>query len=148
MAIAALFAPKPLAMSGAHDWTIDIERKGLPELKQIYALYGQADDVYAKCLPQFGHNYNRVSREMMYDWFNAHLNLGHKSPIVEEDFWPIDPKDLTVFDAEHPRPADAKTAPELREEMTAIAKKQFAELFPKDKAGLAHYREVVGRRPA
>ena len=24
-----LFAPKPLGMTGAHDWTIDIERKGL-----------------------------------------------------------------------------------------------------------------------
>src|SRR5207247_2684471 len=31
--LAALFAPKPLGMSGAHDWTIDIETKGLPELK-------------------------------------------------------------------------------------------------------------------
>src|ERR1700685_523655 len=45
VAIAALFAPKPLAMSGAHDWTIDIETKGLPELKQIYSLYGQGDNV-------------------------------------------------------------------------------------------------------
>jgi dienelactone hydrolase len=144
VAIAALFAPKPLAMSGAHDWTIDIESKGLPELKQIYGLYGQADQVYAKCFSQFGHNYNRVSRQMMYDWFNAHLNLGHKSPIAEEDFWPIDPKDLSVFDADHPRPADAKSAPELRKELTAIEKQQFAALIPKDKAGLEHYREVVG----
>jgi hypothetical protein len=144
VAIAALFAPKPLAMSGARDWTINIETKGLPELKQIYSLYGNADNVYAKCFRQFGHNYNRVSREMMYEWFNAHLNLGQKSPIVEQDFWPIDPKDLTVFDADHPRPADAKSAAELRKDMTAVAKKQFAELLPQDKAGVEHYREVVG----
>jgi hypothetical protein len=144
VAIAALFAPKPLAMSGADDWTIDIEKKGLPELKQIYGLYGQADKVHAKCFPQFKHNYNCVSRELMYDWFNAHFNLGHKSPIVEQDFSPIDPKDLSVYDAEHPRPADAKTAPELRKEMTATEKQQFAALVPKDKAGLARYREVVG----
>jgi hypothetical protein len=144
VAIAALFAPKPLAMSGAHDWTIDIEKKGLPELKQIYGFYGQADNVHAKCLPQFGHNYNCVSRELMYNWFNAHLNLGHKSPIAEQDFSPIDPKDLSVYDAEHPRPADAKTTAELRKEMTAVEKQQFAALVPKDKAGLAHYREVVG----
>jgi hypothetical protein len=144
VAIAALFAPKPLAMSGARDWTIDIERKGLPELKQIYALYGRSDDVYAKCFRQFGHNYNRVSRELMYEWFNAHLSMGHKSPIIEEDFWPIEPKDLSVFDAEHSRPSDAKSAPELRQEMTAVAKKQFADLLPKDKAGLERYRRVVG----
>src|SRR5262249_53578254 len=30
--LAALFAPRPLAMSGAKDWTIDIETKGLPAL--------------------------------------------------------------------------------------------------------------------
>ncbi len=144
VAIAALFAPKPLAMSGAHDWTIGIEKKGLPELKQIYGFYGQADNVHAKCFPQFGHNYNCVSRELMYNWFNAHLNLGQKSPVAEQDFSPIDPKDLSVYDAEHPRPADAKTADELRKEMTAIEKQQFAALVPKDKAGLAHYREAVG----
>jgi dienelactone hydrolase len=144
VAIAALFAPKPLAMSGARDWTIDIERKGLPELKQIYALYGQDDNVHAKCFRQFGHNYNRVSRQMMYDWFNSHLNLGQKSPVVEQDFWPIDPKDLTVFDADHPRPADAKSAAELRKDMTAVATKQFAELLPHDKAGVERYRDVVG----
>jgi dienelactone hydrolase len=144
VAFAALFAPKPLAMSGAHDWTIDIEKKGLPELKQIYSLYGNADNVYAKCFRQFGHNYNRVSREMMYEWFNSHLKLGQKSPIVEQDFQPVDPKDLTVFDADHPRPADAKPAAELRKDMTAIATKQFAEMLPKDKAGVERYREVVG----
>jgi hypothetical protein len=144
VAIAALFAPKPLGMSGAHDWTIDIERKGLPELKQVYALYGESDKVFAKCNPQFGHNYNQVSREMMYNWFNAHLNLGRKTPVVEADFRPIDPADLRVFDKEHPRPADAKDAPALREYLTTVADKQFAELLPKDAAGLEHYREVVG----
>ena len=34
-------------MSGANDWTIDIETKGLPELKTIYGLYGAADRVTA-----------------------------------------------------------------------------------------------------
>jgi hypothetical protein len=144
VAVAALFAPKPLAMSGARDWTIDIETKGLPELKQVYALYGNADNVQAKCFRQFGHNYNRVSRQMMYEWFNAHLQLGQKSPIVEQDFWPVDPKDLTVFDAEHPRPADAKSAAELRKDMTAVAKQQFAEVLPKGKDGVERFREVVG----
>ena len=144
VAIAALFAPKPLAMSGAHDWTIDIERKGLPELKQVYGLYGESDNVFARCYPQFGHNYNQVSREMMYEWFNAHLNLGRKTPIVEEDFWPIDPADLRVYDKEHPRPFDAKDTRELRDYLTSVAEKQFAELLPKDAAGVKHYQEVVG----
>src|SRR5262249_396663 len=68
--IAGLFAPKPLGMTGAHDWTIDIEKKGLPELKTLYKLYGAEDKVMAKCFPQFEHNFNKVSRELMYNWFN------------------------------------------------------------------------------
>jgi dienelactone hydrolase len=144
VAIAALFAPKPMAMSGAHDWTIDIERKGLPELKTIYGLYGESDHVFAKCFPQFAHNYNQVAREMMYGWFNAYLGLDHKVPIVEADFQPIEPDNLHVYDKEHPQPSDAKDTKALRDYLTGIADSQFAELLPKDAAGLPHYREVVG----
>ncbi|MEI6541412.1 MAG: acetylxylan esterase, partial [Planctomycetota bacterium] len=36
--MAALIAPRPVAMSGADDWTVDIETKGLPQLKQHYAM--------------------------------------------------------------------------------------------------------------
>ncbi len=144
VAIAALFAPKPLAMSGAHDWTIDIERKGLPELKHIYGFYGESDNVFARCFPQFAHNYNQVAREMMYGWFNAHLGLDRKAPIVEADFQPIEPDNLHVYDKEHPQPTDAKDTKALRDYLTGVADKQFAELLPKDAAGLPHYREVVG----
>ena len=70
IALAALFAPKPLAMSGGQTTgTVNIETKGFPELTQVYTLYGKADLVDAKAFPQFGHNYNQVSREVMYDWF-------------------------------------------------------------------------------
>src|SRR5439155_8436864 len=53
--IAGLFAPKPLGMTGANDWTLHIEQKGLPELKELYKLYGVEDRVMAKCFPQFDH---------------------------------------------------------------------------------------------
>src|SRR5205807_5057206 len=46
--IAGLFAPKPLGMSGADDWTIDIETKGLPELKALYKLMGAGGNVMAE----------------------------------------------------------------------------------------------------
>jgi dienelactone hydrolase len=117
--IAALFAPKPLAMSGADDWTIDIETKGLPELKQVYSLFDQADHVNAVCYPQFGHNYNQVSREMMFDWFNQHLGLDQPAPVKQTDFKPLTIEELTVFNAEHPLPADALSAEKLRELMKA-----------------------------
>ena len=102
--LAGLFAPKPLGMSAANDWTKDIETKGLPELKALYKLYGVPDNVMAKTHLEFGHNYNQVSREIMYNFFNKHLKLGQSEPVVERPFVPVPPKELSVFDETHPRP--------------------------------------------
>src|SRR5262249_25813845 len=41
--MAGLIAPRPLAMSGANDWTKHIEKDGLPQLKDLYKLYGVED---------------------------------------------------------------------------------------------------------
>lgn len=141
--IAGLFAPKPLAMSAANDWTLEIETKGLPELKQLYKTLGVEDKVAAKCWPEFGHNYNQVSREMMYAWFNKHL-FGMDQPVKEQPFQPIPPKELSVYDAEHPRPADELNARDLRAKLTDASDAQLKALEPKDEKSLAEYRRVVG----
>jgi dienelactone hydrolase len=141
--LAGLFAPRPQAMTGANDWTREIETRGLPELKKLYGLYGAADLVEAKYY-SFPHNYNQVSREMMYNWFNKHLKLGHKEPITERPFVPAPPKELSVYDAQHPLPKDAVDAARLRQYMTEISDQQIAKLLPNDPKGLAEYRRVVG----
>jgi dienelactone hydrolase len=141
--IAAIFAPKPLGMTGAHDWTINIEKKGLPELKQVYKLYDAEDRVMAKCFPQFDHNYNQVSREVMYNWFNKYLKLGWKEPVEEKPFTPVLPKELSVYDKEHPRPKDEVNAEKLRQYLTEASDKQMAALAPKDAKRLEEYRRVV-----
>ena len=146
--LAALFAPKPLGMTGADDWTKEIETKGLPELKALYKLYGAEDKVMARCFPQFKHNYNQVSREVMYNWFNKHLNLGQKEPVTEKPFTPVPPAELSVFDAKHPRPKDAVNAERLRQYMTEESDKQIAALLPKDAQSLAEYRKVNGAQAA
>jgi dienelactone hydrolase len=146
--LAGLFAPRPLGMTGANDWTIDIERKGLPELKALYRLYGAEDRVLAKCFPQFEHNYNQVSREVMYHWFNRHLGLGQPEPVAERPFEPIPPKDLSVYDAAHPRPRDELDATRLRQRMAEASDRQLAALRPKgdreNPAALAEFRRAVG----
>jgi hypothetical protein len=144
IAIAALFAPKPMAMSGANDWTIDIETKGLPELRQVYSLYGKRDFVYAKCFPQFNHNYNQISRTIMYNWFNTHLNIGIKTPVEERDFEPVSQAELTVFNDTNPLPKDAKSSQQLRSYLTKVSEKQFQALLPKNTEQLAKYRRIVG----
>ncbi len=142
--LAALFAPRPLAMSGANDWTLHIERCGLPELKRLYKLYNAEDRVLAHCFPQFAHNYNQVSREVMYNWFNKHLALGLPEPIVEKSFIPVPPAQLSVYDANHPRPRDTADAATLRRYLSATSDQQIEALRPTDEKSLATYRRVLG----
>lgn len=101
---AALFAPKPQGLTGANDWTIDMPTKGYPELQRLYELLGAKDRVMLRHLPHFGHNYNHVSRSAMYQWFNRHLGLGLKEPVLEEDFQRLTAEELTVWDDRHPKP--------------------------------------------
>ena len=127
--IAALFAPRPMSLSGADDWTIDIETKGLPELKAVYGLYGKSELIHAKCYPQFGHNYNQVSREMMYSWMNRHLKLGLDEPIRERKFEPMASSALKVFDDDHPQPRDAMSLEQYREAKTQLDERRYSELL-------------------
>lgn len=101
---AALFAPKPLGMTAANDWTREMPQKGFPELKKLYALLKAPDHVMLKALPQFGHNYNACSREAMYRWFDKYLQLSNASPIMERDYKRLSSSELTVWDATHPKP--------------------------------------------
>jgi dienelactone hydrolase len=143
--LAGLFAPKPLGMTGADDWTKEIATKGLPELKQLYRLLGAEANVMAKPLVQFPHNYNHVSRAVMYSWFNKHLELGYSDPIVEEDFLPLTVEEMTVWDNTHPRPPSGDDYERsLVKWMTADSERQIAALPPSDSSTLARYRDVVG----
>jgi hypothetical protein len=136
--IAALFAPKPLGMSAANDWTKDLLTLGLPELTRIYTLFGVPDKLSGRHFP-FEHNFNQLSREMMYDWFNAQLALGLSSPIAEKPFVPVPPKELSVYDSAHPRPADATGSDGLRRYLTHASDTQLNALA----AQPAAYRDTV-----
>lgn len=143
--LAALFAPKPLGMTAADDWTIEIATKGYPELKQLYRLYDQEDFVFAKPLTHFKHNYNYVSRAVMYQWFNKHLKLGWKEPIVEEDFLPLSREEASVWNAEHPQPAaDVAEEQRLVRWITEDQTKLFQQLVPNNAESLAEYYRIIG----
>jgi hypothetical protein len=79
----------------------------------------------------------------MYNFFNTHLKLGAKEPVKEQRFEPIAPKDLSVFDDQHPRPSDSIDMPGLRKYLAEVAKKQMEELRPKDGASLAEFRKAM-----
>lgn len=120
--VAALFAPKPMALSCADDWTMQFLKDGygLPELKKLYGLYGKEENVAAKLWPEYPHNYNQPAREFMYSWFVKHL-MGRTEDVKETSFVPILPKDLSVYDANHPRPQDELNVTALRKRWTTEA---------------------------
>ncbi|MGL6075136.1 MAG: alpha/beta hydrolase family protein [Fimbriiglobus sp.] len=134
--LSGVFAPKPMAMSGANDWTKEIMTKGLPELRQLYKLHGAEEKVAAKAWVQFPHNYGQPSREFMYTWFRTHL-MKNAAPVKEDPFEPIPVAQLKVFDTEHPRPKDELRVMELRNQMAEASDQQLAATAPAERANIA-----------
>jgi dienelactone hydrolase len=139
--IAALFAPKPLGMTAANDWTKEMPTKGFPELQQHFAMLGAPDKVMLKPLLHFGHNYNYVSRAAMYDWFNKQLKLGLPEPVVEEDYHFLTPQELSVWDAQHPKP-DA--GPEFERKLLRWITDRDQKLLAQCQDSPPHFRQVYG----
>jgi dienelactone hydrolase len=138
---AALFAPKPLGLTSANDWTREMATKGFPELKQLYTLLGAPDHVMLKRGEHFGHNYNYVSRAAMYAWFNKTLRLNLPEPIVEEDYRRLSRDEMTVWDTAHPRPLGGpEFERQLLHQLTEDATRQLAEAA----RSREEFRRVVG----
>ena len=127
--LAGLFAPKPQALPSANDWTKEIMTKGYPELKKLYKLLGAEENVSAKAWLKLPHNYGRPSREYMYGWFLKHL-AERDEAFAEQPFKPVPVKELTVFDADHPRPKDELKTKELRQTLTEASDKAVKGMKP------------------
>lgn len=143
--LAALFAPKPLGLTSADDWTREFHQKGMPDLAAHYAMMGAPSNVQLTALTHFGHNYNYVSRAAMYSFFNKHFKLGLEEPIVEEDYKFQTAAELTVWDAEHPLPESGDSFErKLCRALAADTRKQLDALRPNSADMLEKYRDVVG----
>jgi hypothetical protein len=63
----------------------------------------------------------------MYFWMRSHL-MANEARVTEPAFKPVPPRELRVFDAEHPRPKDELDAPKLRAAMSKASDAQMAKL--------------------
>ena len=142
---AGLFAPKPLGMTAANDWTKEMSTKGYPELQQLYKLLGAEKNVQLSNNVHFQHNYNYVNRSAFYAFLNKHFKLGLEDPVVEEDYQRLTRDEMTVFDVAHPRPeGGADFEKKLCHTLAEMSQQQLAALAPKDAASLAKWRETIG----
>jgi hypothetical protein len=142
---AALIAPRPLCLISANDWTKDMPTDGFPQLEKHFAMVQATDRLSHAPLLHFGHNYNYVSRAVMYHFANQHLRLGLPEPIVEEDYQRLSGKELTVWDAQHPAPvATADFERGLLKWWTEDAERQIAATRPASRGSMNEYRQLVG----
>jgi dienelactone hydrolase len=141
---AALIAPRPLCLISANDWTREMPTKGYPELKRHYEMLGVADRIEHTPLLHFGHNYNHVSRSVMYQFVNRHLGLGLREPVIEEDFPRLTQTELTVWDDDHPAP---ETGPDVERRILQTwwtdTQHQLKRVRPRDAATRDAYRQLV-----
>lgn len=141
--IAALFAPKPLGLSAANDWTKEMTTKGFPELQQLYKTLGQPDNVDLISRIEFNHNYNAVCRKFMYEWFNRHLGLD--ADTSEREFDRLSNAEMTVWNEEHAKPQDGE---EFERGLLAAwhkdSQSKLGALVPESADQLTEFRKVVG----
>ena len=83
--IAAAFAPKPLALTAADDWTIQLESKGFPDLLSLYETLGEPGNLKGVFRTEFKHNYNLVNRtEMCTISLTIISSWGSKSRLLKD----------------------------------------------------------------
>lgn len=148
--IAAAVAPRPLGMTAADDWTIELETKGHPDLLKLYQMVGAPKNYEAHFNIHFKHNYNHVSRTQMYQFVNRHFGLGLKSPVLERDYAPLQKPELTVWTADHPAPSGDQVGDAheraVNRRWADDSDAQIAPLLaPEDAGTLAKSRAVLGR---
>lgn len=149
--LTALFAPEPLGMTAVDDWTRDMMSDGYPQLKRLYEMYGKPDQVMCTAFPHFPHNYNYVTRCLMYSFMNRHLQLGLSEPIVEEDYRLLSPDEYRVWTGGHePPPGGDDFEAALLAEMAERSDAQLEQMRRDDFAGYhdairGAYRTIIGR---
>ncbi len=146
--IAAAVAPRPLGLTAADDWTVELKTKGYPDLENLYKMLGHPNRLTAAFHTEFKHNYNHVNRTVMYGFFNRHFGLGYQEPVLERNYVPLSRDEATVWTDEHPAPSgdqigDAHEIALLRL-ATEDAEQKINDLIPRSADQFAAYREIVG----
>lgn len=146
MVIGALMAPRPLILiSNGGDWTVETPKEVYPAIQSIYRLFGAEKNVANVHFPQFIHNYNKESREAVYQFFNQHI-LNNPAPVPEQPLRVDFPHELLALHG-RARPASAITSlDQLVENMIREDRSATLRLQPRDAATLATAREAFAER--
>ena len=143
-----MMAPRPmLLVSATRDWTKNVPSEEFPAVRDIYALHGAGERVEVVQIDA-PHNYNRASREAVYQFFAKHL-LGAAATGMIEERKPASEnlQDLIVFHAQ-PLPANALGLRGLFTRWKAMSREQAKATTDheelRDRLGLAFHASWPG----
>lgn len=146
MEIAAVPAPRPqILVAASGDWTKDTPSVEGPAIESIYRLFGAAERLrYVRF--DFGHNYNRTSREAVYEWFGRWL-LHHPHPeSLKETAYQKEPDEALRVWPDGKLPADALGEEALVDLLISKSRAQLQALKPTDRRSFEQYKSLL--RPA
>lgn len=147
--IAAAIAPRPLGLTAADDWTVELKSKGYPALQNLYSMLGHKNRLTGVFHTHFKHNYNHVNRAVMYGFFNRHFGLGFEEPVLERDFERLSKTQLSVWDDKHPAPSGSRVGDlheiRLLAKQTQDSEERVAALIPESSSDLKKFQNVVGK---
>jgi len=143
--IAALMAPRPLLLvSATGDWTRETPKVEYPAIRSVYRLYG-AEDKVANAHFKAGHNYNKASREAVYNFLRRHLlGIADPEPFREPPFTVEKKEDLLVF-PDGKLPEGAKNRQGIERYLIELAKGQRDDLLPRKPADRARFEATLGK---
>ena len=146
--IAAAIAPRPLSLTAADDWTVELKTKGYPDLLSLYTMLGKKKNFGAVFHTHFKHNYNHVNRTVAYKFFNQHFKLGLQEPVLESDFQRLTAKELSVWDDEHPAPAGDAIGDSHEIRILRLAngdaQEKIRDLVPSNAQQFREFAKVIG----
>lgn len=112
--IAGIAAPRPmLLISDGDDWTRNNPKVEYPFLQKVYRLYNKTNQVALAHFANEQHDYGPSKRNAMYPFMAKHLKLNlkavtnRKGEVDESPVKILRIAELTVFDNQHPLPANA-----------------------------------------
>ena len=142
--IGAMMAPRPLLLvSATGDWTKDTPNVEYPAIHSIYQQFGAADKIHQVQIDA-EHNYNKASREAVYQWFAKWLlESQDSSKLTEVDFTVESDEDLLVF---HDRaiPYHALSTEELLASLRQLGKAAIEKRKPNTINELTAFQSEMG----
>jgi hypothetical protein len=146
MEIAAVPAPRPqILVAATGDWTKRTMTVEGPAIESVYRLF-KATNRLRYVIFDYDHNYNKTTREAVYDWFGRWLLHENDAAKLKEQPYKKEPDaDLRVFPENKP-PEGALNDQQLIAAIIARSQEQLAPLQRSDAASLAKWKETM--RPA